>query len=365
MVVGQGLSIASQDVSQNFTMNKHAHRCPQDCDELDHEICRLTDSVTSAIQQCPGRIAVLGAGGKMGFHFCRMLQNALDALGRTDPVMAVSRFGSERSRQQFQEHGFQVISADMTDPQQVANLPLAENVFFLAGIKFGSGHQPELLQLFNVEMPRLVASHYRDSRFVALSTGCVYAFTTPESGGSTEDSPTAPPGAYAESCLGREQAFVDAAHDYGTRSSLIRLNYSIDLRYGVLVDVCRRVLHNEPVNVDMGYANVIWQGDAISHAIQTLPLATAPPLIMNITGPEIVRIRDLATMFGQRLKRDVQIVGQEQPTAWLSNAQRSHQLFGTPAMPLDRMVNWVAEWLQNDRETLNKPTHFETRDGNY
>jgi len=158
---------------------------------------------------------------------------------------------------------------------------------------------------------------------------------------------------------------VDAARDYGTRSSLIRLNYSIDLRYGVLVDVCRRVLNNEPVNVDMGYANVIWQGDAVSHAIQTLPLATAPPLIMNITGPEIVRIRDLATMFGQRLNRDVQIAGQEQPTAWLSNASRSHHLFGPPAMPLDRMVDWVAEWMQNDRETLNKPTHFETRDGNY
>src|SRR6056297_542464 len=179
-------------------MSEHLPRCPRDCDELDQAICRLTDPVVAAIESCPGRIAVLGAGGKMGFHFCRLLQNALDALGRKDPVIAVSRFGNSHTRQQFEAQGFEVISADMTDSEQVAKLPQAENVFFLAGIKFGTGHQPELLQLYNVDMPALVASHYRSSRIVALSTGCVYAFTTPESGGSTEDSPTDPPGAYAK-----------------------------------------------------------------------------------------------------------------------------------------------------------------------
>lgn len=308
---------------------------------------------------------VLGAGGKMGFHVSRMLQRALESVGRVEPVVTVSRFGDDSTRRQFEEAGFDVRATDLSDTGQLNALPDAENVFYLAGMKFGTSDRPDLLQRFNVEMPQLVSERYRDSRIVALSTGCVYSFVTPESGGSTEDSPTDPPGDYAQSCLGREQAFVAAASRWGTRSSLIRLNYSIDLRYGVLVDLAQKVLAGEAIDVSMGYANIIWQRDAVSHLIQTLPRTSAPPFVLNVTGPDVLRIRDLAQSFEKRLGCDLDLRGEESTTAWLNNAARSHQLFGRPQTTVEQMVAWTADWLERGRPTLGKPTHFETRDGEY
>ncbi len=301
----------------------------------------------------------------MGFHTSLMLQSALHELGHSDAVMTVSRFGSSESRKQFEDAGFRVVAADLSDPQSVADLPLADNIIFLAGVKFGTSHQPEMLQRMNVDMPKLVAEHYRTSRIVALSTGCVYSFTTPESGGATEDSEVDPPGDYARSCRGRESAFAGAAESFGTRSSLIRLNYSIDLRYGVLVDIAQKVRASQPVNVEMGYANVIWQGDAIAHTIQSLPHASAPPFVINITGPDVLSVRDIANTFADRFGCKPIIEGHEQDTAWLSNAAKARSLFGEPGVSLTQMVHWIADWLEQGGETLGKPTHFETRSGSY
>ncbi|MCP4510714.1 MAG: NAD(P)-dependent oxidoreductase, partial [Fuerstiella sp.] len=197
------------------------------------------------------------------------------------------------------------------------------------------------------------------------STGCVYSFTTPESGGATEDSEVDPPGEYAKSCRGREAAFEAAANAFGTRSSLIRLNYSIDLRYGVLMDIAQKVHTSQPVNVEMGYANVIWQGDAISHTIQSLPHASAPPFVVNITGSEVLRIREIAQMFAERFDSVATVEGDEQATAWLSNAAKAHAIFGAPRISLTQMVDWTADWLKHGGETLGKPTHFEVRSGSY
>ena len=329
--------------------------------DLDCWISTPSEKVIEALRQCPGRIAVLGAAGKMGFHLSLMLQRAAKALGRTDPILTVSRFGSSASRSQFEQAGFELISSDLSDPDQVAALPPADNVFFLAGVKFGTSHAPGLLERMNVLMPRLVAQHYRDSRIVALSTGCVYAFATPESGGSTEESPTDPPGDYARSCLGRETAFGTS----NSRTSLIRLNYAVELRYGVLVDLAQTILAGRPVNLTTGYVNVIWQGDALSHIVQTLPLASSPPFILNVTGAGVLRVRDIATSFGRRFGKDVSFTGTEAPTAWLNNASLSHRLFGPPQVSLDQMIDWIATWLEQDGETLGKPTHFENRDGSY
>ena len=340
-------------------------KAPVSTAELDDFITRPHQGVVDAVADCSGRIAVLGAGGKMGFHFCRMLQRALLKLNRHDPILAVSRFGTQQKRQEFESSGFEVVAADLTDAVQVAALPPIENVFFLAGLKFGTSGEADLLTRFNVDMPRLIAQHFHRSRIVALSTGCVYSFTIPESGGATEQGETEPPGNYANSCKGRERAFVEAASQLGTRSALIRLNYSIDLRYGVLLDLARTVMNGDPVNVNMGYVNVIWQGDAVAHAIQCLPHADTPPFVINVTGPRVLRIRDVAEMFGKRIGRDVRFEGEERPTAWLSNASRSHTLFGPPAIDLEQMVAWTTDWLQRGGDTLNKPTHFEVRDGNY
>ena len=282
---------------------------PQDSTALDDFISEPTDGVVDAVSGCSGTFAVLGAGGKMGYHLSLMLKKALAKLNRREPVVTVSRFGSPASRSRFLEAGFEVISADLSDASAVAALPAWENTFYLAGVKFGTSDDRALLTRMNVDMPRVVAQHFQGSRIVALSTGCVYSFTTPQSGGSTEDSPTDPPGNYALSCLGREAAFSDAAERFGTRSSVIRLNYSIDLRYGVLVDIAQKVRSGLPVNVETGYANVIWQGDAIAHTICALAYASAPPFVLNVTGPETLCVRDVANVFADRFRCDAKIEG--------------------------------------------------------
>lgn len=301
----------------------------------------------------------------MGFHLCLMLQRSLRQLGRRDPVIAVSRFRSVRAADEFRAIGCEVESADLSDPGQLSSLPAAENVFFLAGVKFGTAQDPELLETMNVKMPRLVADRFRESDIVALSTGCVYSFVPPESRGSRESDETDPPGAYARSCLGREQAFAEVAEKYGTRSVLIRLNYSIDLRYGVLVDLAQKVIDDEPIDLSTGYVNVIWQGDALQHVIRSLVLTAAPPAILNVTGPEVLRVRDLALAMGARLGKEPVFQGEEAETAWLNNASESHRRFGRPEIGIDTMIDWVTDWVSSGGELLGKPTHFQIRDGNY
>lgn len=340
---------------------------PATDDALDEYLSRPTAGVREAVGGTTGDIAVLGAGGKMGFHLAWMLQRAVEDLGQAGgrSVVAVSRFGSAEARERFERRGIAVRSADLCEGDAVAALPDFPNVFFLAGMKFGTAHEPGLLERFNIAMPRLVAERFADAAIVALSTGCVYSFVTPESGGSTEADATAPVGDYAISCLGRERVFREAAATRGTRSALIRLNYAIDLRYGVLVDIAQKVRAGEPVDVTMGYVNVIWQRDALAHIVQSLPRVAAPPFVLNVTGADILRVRDLAEAFGRRFDRPARVVGEESPTAWLNQAALSHQLFGQPDVPVADMVEWIATWLESGGGTLGKPTHFETRDGQY
>jgi len=333
--------------------------------ELDETITRPSDQVLNALGDCPGRITVLGAGGKMGFHLSRMLQRALTQLGREDQLIAVSRFSSTDSLRSFQEAGIATHRADLSHAKEVASIPLTPWVFFLAGVKFGTTNQPDLLTKMNAEMPQLVAERFADSTIIAMSTGCVYSFVNRSSGGSTETDATAPPGDYARSCLDRETAFIQGSSSHGTRSCLIRLNYSIDLRYGVLVDIAQQVLDNVPVNLETGYVNVIWQGDAIEQIIQAVTLADAPPEILNITGSETLSVRQLALEFGRRLNRSPQFSGIESETCWLSNNQKACKLLGQPTTSVEQMLDWISAWLTAGRPTLNKPTHFQTRDGNY
>ena len=217
----------------------------------------------------------------------------------------------------------------------------------------------------NVVAPELAVDHFRRSRIVALSTGCVYSFTTVESGGSRESDPTDPPGAYAASCLGRERAFAAGSKLHGTQVALVRLNYSVELRYGVLVDLAKDVLAGRPVNVETAHVNVIWQGDAVAHILGCLPLASSPPLVLNVTGADVLRVRDLAARFGRRFGLAVSFSGQEAESAWLNNASRSHELFGKPRISVEQMIEWIVDWVQRGGETLDKPTQFQTRDGNY
>lgn len=338
---------------------------PRTIDELDELISRPTEGALAAVEAHPGDFAVLGAGGKMGFHLTLMLSRALKALGREDRLVAVSRFGSDTAREPFEARGIETISADLCDAEALRQLPDFENVFFLAGVKFGTSNDSGLLTKMNIDMPKAVAKRFRKSRIVALSTGCVYSFAEPESGGPTEDSPTDPPGEYAQSCLGRETAFVNGSKTHSTPVTLVRLNYSVDLRYGVLVDLGQKILAGEPIDVEMGHLNLIWQGDAVAHIVQCLGVADSPPAIRNISRAEIHKVRDLAADLGSRLGRKPKIVGSEAPTAWITNPSLSHAEFGAPETSLTRILDWTAGWLLAGGETLGKPTHFENRAGEY
>ncbi|MGH7943695.1 MAG: NAD-dependent epimerase/dehydratase family protein [Opitutaceae bacterium] len=333
--------------------------------EIDDFLSQSTPRVLEVVGRAPGPFMVLGAGGKIGLHLSIMLRRVLDQLGRQDQVIAISRFSTLRDRAAFEQRGIETLPCDLSDPASLEQLPDAPTVFFLAGVKFGTATAPGLLHAINVEMPHAVAGKFARSRIVAFSSGCVYPFVTPASGGAREDTTPLPLGEYAASCLAREQGFADVAAKRGTPVALIRLNYSVEFRYGLLVDIAQKVLAGEPVDVTTGYVNVIWQTDAVAHTIQSLDLAGSPAVAVNVTGPGILSVRDLAHRFGAALGRPVQISGTEADTAWLNNASHAHRLFGPPLTSVDQMIQWISAWLLQGGETWGKPTGFEKRDGRY
>ena len=330
---------------------------PTTVGELHRAASEPTPAALASIQACPGDILVLGAGGKMGLHLSLMLKRCLDELGRGDRLVAVSRWGDQAARSEFEAFGVSTSSCDLTSADDLANLPDAPNIFYLAGVKFGTADNPDLLHTLNVAMPQLVAARFHQSAIVALSTGCVYSFVTPESGGSNEGDPTDPPGEYAQSCCGRERAFAES----GARCSLIRLNYSVDLRYGVLVDIAQRLRAGQPIDLSTGFVNVIWQGDATAYIVAALTKVSAPPFVLNVTGSEVLGVREIA----EQLSADPHFVGEPAKTAWLNDASLCHSLFGRPRVGESELIRHVSEWLDQDGETLDKPTHFEVRDGSY
>lgn len=340
---------------------------PTDETQLEDALSRPTQRLCEDFAALDGDIIVLGAGGKMGPSIARMARRALDNAGRGDQrVLAIARFSDPAARRLLEEAGVETIPADLSDRAQVAALPPAANVVFMAGQKFGTTDAPENTWMMNTYVPALVAERYaRAKRLVAFSTGCVYSNVTPASGGSREDDPTEPMGDYANSCVGRERIFTYFAKKNQTPTTLFRLNYAIDLRYGVLVDIARKVRSGEPVDVTMGHVNVIWQGDANAQALQALLHAAVPPLALNVTGAEILSVRTLAHKFGERFGVSPKIVGAEAPTALLSNPDHARDLLGAPALPLETLIRWVGDWIAQGSRLLNKPTHYETRDGKY
>jgi nucleoside-diphosphate-sugar epimerase len=328
-------------------------------DALSAPSAGLLDSMRST----PGDIVILGAAGKMGPTLSRMARRALDALGTRDRVIAVSRFSSTKAEQSLRECGIETIRCDLLDRDAVAALPDAPNVIFMAGQKFGTRDAPSSTWAMNVVLPSIAAERYAQSRIVAFSTGNVYPLSSVMGGGSRESDAPAPIGEYAMSCLGRERIFEDAAARRGTRVAIVRLNYAIDLRYGVLVDIASRVLTGEPIDVRMGHVNVLWQGDANDWALRCLAHASAPPFVVNVTSRETLSVRELAARIGELLHRAPTFTGTEAPDALLSNASLAHSLFGPPSVPTSTLLEWVAEWVQSGQPLLGKPTHFEERTG--
>ncbi|HEX6964180.1 MAG TPA: NAD-dependent epimerase/dehydratase family protein [Gemmatimonadaceae bacterium] len=333
--------------------------------DLDRLLSEPRPGVIDALRHTEGDVLVLGAGGKMGPTLARMLRRALDIARPGARVIAVSRFSSAAAATALAGAGVETIRCDLTDRAAVAALPDAPNVIFMAGQKFGTRDDPAATWMMNVVVPAIAAERYAHSRIVAFSTGNVYALTPAASGGSLESDPLAPIGEYAASCVGRERVLEYYSARNGTPVAIVRLNYAIDLRYGVLTDIATKVLRKEPVDVRMGYVNVIWQGDASARAIQCLPLAASPPFVVNVTGLETLAVRGIAEYFGQVFNRTPVIEGTEAPDALLSNATRSAELFGPPAIDIGQMMSWVADWVLRGGASLGKPTHFEERGGKF
>ena len=347
------------------TPARAAHVAPRTEAELDELLSRPTEGVVDALRRAPGDVIVLGAGGKMGPSLARMVRRAADELGDGRRVFAASRFGSPAVPAMLEEAGVEVLRVDLADREAIAALPEAPNVIFMAGQKFGTRELPALTWTVNTVVPALCVDRYRSSRLVAFSTGNVYPLVPVRSGGSRETDSPGPVGEYAWSCLGRERVLEYGSRTRGTPVAIVRLNYAVELRYGVLVDLALKILAGESIDVGMGHVNVIWQGDANAQAIQCLPHAAVPPFAVNVTGPETLSVRALAQELGRVLDREPVLTGQEQGDALLSNTSLAQSLFGLPAMSAEGVLAWVGEWLRNGGATSGKATRFEEREGTF
>lgn len=334
-------------------------------EELEDIMTIPSPELIATMKRLDGDIMILGIGGKMGITLGRQAVRACQEAGVKKRIIGVSRFSDADGRQKLEAAGLETIACDLLERDAVAKLPTTPNVIFMAGRKFGTDGQEPLTWAMNTQAPGLVANHFRDSRIVVFSTGNVYPLVPVTSGGCSENDRTGPVGEYAQSCLGRERVFSYYSQKFSTPIVLFRLNYAIDLRYGVLYEVGGQVLNGEPINLATGYANVIWQGDANSQALRSLEHCGTPPNILNITGPETVSIRFVAETIGQLLGKTPTFTGEESPTALLNNSAKACQLFGYPSVSLLKMIEWVAHWLSIGGKTLNKPSHFEVRDGKF
>jgi len=330
--------------------------------ELEDRLSEPSAALIAALAALDGDILILGAGGKLGPSLTRLALRAVDGTRR---VIAVSRFGDKAVADDLAKAGATIVSADITDEAALAALPDARNIVFLVGSKFGSTGREADTWYTNAYLPGRIAERYKSSRIVALSTGNVYPFTPVGSGGPTEETAPAPVGEYAMSCLGRERVMTRFAQRNGTPLAIIRLNYAVEMRYGVLIDIARSVLAKSPVDVSMSAVNVVWQGYANEVVLRSLAHASPDPFILNVAGPETLSVRQLATDFGKLLGVEPSFAGSEAPTALLSNSGKCVRLFGYPGVPLGQVMEWTAGWVSAGLPLLGKPTGFQKRDGKF
>jgi nucleoside-diphosphate-sugar epimerase len=334
----------------------------RDVEHLEDVMTAPPPELVSELAQVEGDIIVLGIGGKIGPTLARMAKR----VAPDRRVVGVARFSDAGTRDKLTAQGIECIAADLLDRAQIEALPKLPNVIFMAGFKFGASGHEAFTWAMNAHVPALIAEAFAQSRIVAYSTGCVYPYVDVRHGGATETTPMAPPpGAYANSCVAREQMFQYFSRTRGTPGRTIRLNYAIDMRYGVLHDVASRVKSGDVIDLSTGHVNVVWQGDANAMVLRALGHCTAPSSPLNVSGPETISIRWLAEAFGERLGKTPVFSGTESPTAWLVNTSQAMRLFGYPRVPLARLIDWTADWIARGLPTLGKPTGYGKRDGEF
>jgi nucleoside-diphosphate-sugar epimerase len=333
----------------------------RDVEQLEDILSTPSHADVDAIAALGGDLMILGVAGKMGPSLAHRARRAAPQ----KRIIGVARFSNPAGREQLESWGVETIAADLLEPHALDSLPDAPNIIYMAARKFGSTGNEGLTWAMNTFLPGLVAERFRHARIVAFSTGNVYPLVPVLHGGPDESCPPVPVGEYGQSALGRERMFEYFSARHGTPVTLLRLNYAIDLRYGVLLDIGQKVFERRPVNLKMGHANMIWQGDANSVCLRSFALAKSPPDVLNLTGPETVSVRWAAHRFAARFGIEPILEGAESDTALLSNAARCHKLFGYPSVSVEQMIEWIADWIGMGGATHNKPTHFEVRDGKF
>ena len=334
-------------------------------DKLNELLTNPSDKLVEDVKKLKGDIMILGAGGKMGPTLAILAKNAIKKAGVDKKVIAVSRFSDPIAYKYLEDNGVEIISCDLLDVEALNALPEVENVIYMAGRKFGTDGQEYLTWAMNATLPAFVAYKFRNSNIVVFSSGNIYPIVPLSSGGCTEDDKVAPVGEYAMSCLARERAFEYAANQYGTNIFIYRLNFAVDLRYGVLFDCAKKIMDGTPISLSTPCFNFIWQGSANEIAIRGLLHAGVPAVKMNVTGPETVSIKAASQKLGKLLGKEPIFEGTEQGNAYLNNASRAMELFGYPEVSADTLIRWQAEYILDGGRTINKPTHFEERKGSY
>lgn len=335
-------------------------------DDLETALTTPSAGLVQDLSSGAGDLLILGAGGKMGPTLAVLARRALDEAGRRDDaVHAVSRFGEAAVRERLEAAGVNVIPFDLIENDDFSELPDAPNVIFMVGAKFGAATAPSWAWEVNAALPDRVARRYRDSAIAVMSTGNVYPFVSAASGGASEDVVPAPIGEYAQSCLGRERVFEFGAQQRGTRVSIIRLNYAIDLRYGVLADIASAVHAGQPVSVATANVNVVWQGYANEVVLRSLNHASTDVFTVNLTGPETLSVASIAHRFGELFAREVEFVDEPQPTALLNDSRRCMAMFGYPALSAEELIVRQAAWLSAGLPMSAKPTKWAVRDGKF
>ncbi len=332
--------------------------------ELEELLSRPVEADVEAMRALEGDLLIAGAGGKMGPTLAALARRASDEAGVKRRIYGAARFSDSRAQKSLEAAGIETVRCDLLDRASVAELPECPNVLFMAGRKFGtSSGAANLTWAINSYAPALICERFPKARIVAFSTGNVYPLTPVDSGGPAEDDPLGPVGEYAQSALARERMFGYFSHRNLTPTAILRLNYAIDLRYGVLRDIADKVHAGEPIDVTMGYVNVIWQRDANSVALRSFAHCASPPFVLNLTGSETLRVHDIAEAFGERFGVEPLFGGKEAATALLSDASRCEKLFDPETVTLEQMLDWTAAWVRAGGRGLGKPTHFQERKG--
>jgi hypothetical protein len=328
---------------------------------LDELLCRPSQPLIDDLEKVDGDIMVLGVAGKMGPTLAGLAKAALPERR----IIGVARFSDPSVKTSLQARGIETLSCDLLNESAVKSLPKVQNVVFMAGRKFGAEGDLSLTWAMNVHVPALVAQAFAGSRIVAFSTGCVYPFVSINGKGANEALAPNPPGEYAQSCVGRERMFEYFSRKFATPGRLFRLNYAIDMRYGVLHDIATKIVMGQPIDVSLGHVNFIWQGDASAQALRCLAQCDTPTSPINVSGHQTLVVRDLATKLGALLGREPIIAGHEQPTAWLTDTSQAIGLFGLPIVDTEKLIAWTADWVARSMPSLGKPTKYEVRDGRY